>query len=456
MSIPQRRCPAPGCESKGYQAVAWYCEACDEVFCEVHDATHGCGVPGDDEYWDRTMQTRSIILHKFLNGLDLRALTKRASVLNGGCECLPIDKDTLDETLMSGGQHFLVPLDFRTGERWLARFQRPSNQRPSPAMCQQALLSEVAVYKFLASIDFPVPKIFDYAMNEEHSYGIGYGYILMEQMNGFPLSSIFDGASQETRTKILREAAALQVKLAAHPFHAIGALHEPDAPQVGTLTLSWLDAEFEQPSLGPFAHSSEFWEACLHNTWSSQAGVADIDAYLGFLFMREAVAAMIPSDTSSDSGNPQFILRHLDDKGDHILIDDDNNIVAVIDWEYSWIVPKELGLTAPLWVGEDIGINDEYSLQICPAEREFASFLRDEFARPDLAVLAETGRKYYYLHRACGAVLGSNDFCDHDVPTLLRALGSQTASWEEWKTAALERYADDEKLCDLRERQSLV
>jgi hypothetical protein len=44
----------------------------------------------------------------------------------------------------------------------------------------------------------------------------------------------------------------------------------------------------------------------------------------------------------------RFYLKHVDDKGDHILVDEQLNITGVIDWQMARIVPRHEALEPSL------------------------------------------------------------------------------------------------------------
>ena len=57
-----------------------------------------------------------------------------------------------------------------------------------------------------------------------------------------------------------------------------------------------------------------------------------------FVFYRLLAEVVAPELGKVESPNG-FFLKHVDDKGDHFLVDDDYNITAVIDWQFARFVP---------------------------------------------------------------------------------------------------------------------
>jgi aminoglycoside phosphotransferase (APT) family kinase protein len=89
---------------------------------------------------------------------------------------------------------------------------------------------------------------------------------------------------------------------------------------------------------GPFETSAAYYTA-----WAEQylALIADgqlypqfpIEAYLVYRFLQDNATQL------SDSED-KFFLKHVDDKGDHLMVDEDLNITGIIDWQMARIVPR--------------------------------------------------------------------------------------------------------------------
>ncbi|KAJ8109850.1 hypothetical protein ONZ43_g6023 [Nemania bipapillata] len=97
---------------------------------------------------------------------------------------------------------------------------------------------------------------------------------------------------------------------------------------------------------GPFADQLEYFTsiADLHLDL-----ITDGQLYLeypkeAFLFHRllrdrAAPALATTATTAESSASGLFFLKHVDDKGDHLLVDEDYNIATVIDWQFACFVP---------------------------------------------------------------------------------------------------------------------
>lgn len=71
-----------------------------------------------------------------------------------------------------------------------------------------------------------------------------------------------------------------------------------------------------------------------------------VDHYLSIRWRLDILLSLV---SSSDSH--QFFLKHFEDKGVHILVDEDYRITGIIDWEFASAEVKRLAFSSPcmLW-----------------------------------------------------------------------------------------------------------
>lgn len=397
----------------------------------------------EEEYIRRLGIVHNIELSQFLDSINIQSLAARASVLCDGVKCrVASDRHALEY----GGGNWLVPIDFEDGQHWFARFSRLNGKTPIPSMGRHVLLSEIATYEYLASAGVAVPKVFDYAVDAGDSHGVGWPYLLLERLDGLPLETKpFGYYSEEERAKILPQLARIQIKLAEHPLPAIGSLHMPGtgSPVIGPFSLSQFGHDVD---VGPFTSAAEYWtarigrrmEAILQKKAYSQH---TLEAYLAMLYLRERLQVLYPNDY--DDGGC-FYFRHIDDKGDHIIVDDELNFLGMVDLEYTCVLPKAEAFAAPSCL---VDYENWYRPELSPAEKEYASLLRS-LGREDLASCAERGRAYRLVEELFRQDYIRDEFRDCAEKLLLISDGV-SMTWTEWKEQALVKYADDENLKSL-------
>ncbi|PWI77004.1 hypothetical protein PCL_04198 [Purpureocillium lilacinum] len=174
-----------------------------------------------------------------------------------------------------------------------------------------------------------------------------------------------------------------------------------------------------------------------------------VDAYLIHRFLTD----LVPTITPASTGDIKFYLKHADDKGDHILVDDDFNVTGIIDWEWAHTAPPEHAFNSPvgfLPVSEFYGGNTA----IGGGEAVFAELLEGR-GRRDLAEHARNGRVQHFFDFCCGYDLEDWDGFLGLFKGLRCAVGVDAGmEWKEWKAVTLRRYEVDQGLRALLSRDA--
>ncbi|PIG87299.1 hypothetical protein AARAC_010442 [Aspergillus arachidicola] len=168
----------------------------------------------------------------------------------------------------------------------------------------------------------------------------------------------------------------------------------------------------------------------------------EIDAFLVHRFLLDCIPEVLLYHSFDDG---LFYLRHADDKGDHILIDDDYNITRIVDWEWAYTESKSAAFKSPIML---LPVADFYNGVNCIGEDEvpFANILEQK-GHKGLAEIVRNGRLLHRFQFCC-----RYDFADWEgflglFQGLRNTLNKDAdLSWEEWKQKALERYSGDEQL----------
>ncbi|KAL4969286.1 uncharacterized protein BDV14DRAFT_196110 [Aspergillus stella-maris] len=96
--------------------------------------------------------------------------------------------------------------------------------------------------------------------------------------------------------------------------------------------------------MDPFTNAREYYstfvERYLEMIWDGQLSSAyPMNAYLVFKYLKELAEAERWNAFEADLDNGPFYLKHMDDKGDRILVDEEYNITGIIDWAFARSVP---------------------------------------------------------------------------------------------------------------------
>lgn len=405
----------------------------------------------DDEYSirDKLVSAEEAEIVKLLSRVNIGALRTRASSLrNVDCSIRNPLYDHKNRSSVMGGLNYHIPVCFVDGVTWMCRI-RQCNITSTPILHQnQLVLSEVATYRFLSSrTRIPVPMVHDYAVHGPDN-PIGVGYILMDKILGTPLSECGPLSGDEWR-RVLAQFADIFVELSQHPFTEIGCLADPDdlSSMGPVLEESTIDADVNGNLrlLGPFASARDYRAAVIkHQMALILSGESypkhAVDAYLVHRVLLDDVL-----DTMAETG--PFFLKHMDDKGDHILVDDRLRIVGVIDWEWAQTTTQAEVFGAPLYL---LDLADYYSgkNKLTRAEDQFVEILAAR-GEVTLSKCVSRGRVLHRLAHCISGDPGDISVMRTHFLSLMRLIFPPSESletWELWRDSALLRYGTDADL----------
>ncbi|OAQ98036.1 hypothetical protein LLEC1_01433 [Akanthomyces lecanii] len=478
-------CSAEDCQFPAVQR-AGDCLLCGKHLCRVHlqDQWHKCARPETNwnDYSAQYAAAEARRLGELCKSIDSTKLCARASQVRSG-EYVPCAIDLLPQKIsaMMGGQNCHAEITFEDGVVWLARFRLSSLISPPREVRDYVLRSEAATMKFLeCHTRIPSPRIFDWACESDPENTIGMGYILMEKLHGTPLD--WQAASTTQREKVVQQLADIMLELEKHPFDQLGSLITTAAPigdeampelatvkppirVHGLAQHSTFHHDVSGMPPGPFLSSRvalrKLIETYLQKIANGEIGTVEnaTDVFLTHRFRLDVLdKAWEQSATLGGSGKETFFLKHADDKGDHILVNDDFEIVGIIDWEWCSTASKEVAFSSPCMMWPVAAFYDG-SNELAQEELFLAHAFRER-GRDDLARCVLNGRKVQRLLFALGPGGASHEnkktfaclfmglrrafACRHDTSQENR--GAEEQEWEDWKANALEMWKHDDLL----------
>lgn len=116
-----------------------------------------------------------------------------------------------------------------------------------------------------------------------------------------------------------------------------------------------------------------------------------------FLFWRLLRARAAPALAEASTVVDSFFLKHVDDKGDHIFIDEEHNITAIIDWQFARFVPASEAFGPSLFTA-DMGMIYDGSPGLTDNDELLAACLKKK-GRDDLLQIAfgnELVRRFHF------------------------------------------------------------
>lgn len=270
--------------------------------------------------------------------------------------------------------------------------------------------------------------------------------MLMEKLPGTPLN--WQDANLQQRNRVMEQLADVYLELEKHPIPLTGSLVQPADPghassetQVGGFAQ---EPCYPTPvrSLGPFPTLDAAYTALINQQMqtiaNSEVSGLPIDNYLAFLY-RLAVLPELVVDSASRRG--PFYLRHYDDKGDHILVDDEHNITGIIDWEFASAEAKELAFSAPCMMWP---VRTFYDGQNALSDDELRfAYVFQRRGREDLAAIVRGARRWQrYLFFLGGGMPRTKAQFQPLFQGLRQSFtrdgeAAPLSSYDEWKESAL-------------------
>lgn len=382
------------------------------------------------------------------------AVCERASELNGGLKCEIEHPPAWGRGALMGCANYHARVRFaENGSTWLIRVPRINNSIPQQ-LIDYLIRSEYATLKFLETTKVPAPRAFGYGIAGDTNNRVGISYILMEEMPGKPWNRQGPrgkrSADNKDKEKVWNGLADILIELKSHPFSKAGSLLP--GPLASNPIVSAIASErflVLSPS-GPYGTAIDYYTSFVEQNMSL---IADgqlfpsfpLNAYLVFLYLRSQIRDFSPkSNYSSVQNTEQFYVKHVDDKGDHLMVDEELNIIGIIDWQMARVVPADEAFGPSLVTAEMGDIYNGFS-SMTIHDRALARLLKEK-GEDDLADIMcknEKLRRFFF-----GLDV---DFSWDETLLLIRGIWAtfgieRDTDWKSWKTEMLQHYVHDERL----------
>ncbi|KAI1272956.1 hypothetical protein F5Y07DRAFT_378386 [Xylaria sp. FL0933] len=349
-----------------------------------------------------------------------------------------------------GNANYHARIRFHDGSpSWLLRVPRVASFAVGlpESLADYLIASEFATLKFLETTAVPAPKAFSYGIRSNGTdYGVGVSFLLMEELPGRPWTG--EGvsgsvATKDEKMKVWSALADILAELGKHPFPKAGSLcFQSSSIHVSAVAS---DRFVVLSPEGPFDTSISYYTAYAEQYL---ALIADgqlyteysVDAYLVYRFLKDNAVQLIQQDAEARAPE-QFFLKHVDDKGDHLLVDENLNITGIIDWQMARVAPRREAFGASLVTADMSALcggkvslsDDDTALADVLGSRgspELTKFMTDEKVRRFFWGLAHEIEWSYALPLA---------------NAILEVFGVEQ-DWWTWRKAALSEYETDERL----------
>jgi aminoglycoside phosphotransferase (APT) family kinase protein len=379
------------------------------------------------------------------------AVCEHASRLNGGRSCKVEHSSKVGPGALMGCANYHARIRFHDGSpSWLLRVPRVTSFAVGlpVSLADYLILSEYATLKFLETTAVPAPQAFSYGIcSNGTDHGVGVSFLLTEELPGRPWTCegvSGNEATQGERIKVWTALADILAELEKHPWPKAGSLcfqsSSIDVSAVASDRFVVLTPE------GPFDTSTSYYTAFAEQYLTL---IADgqlyteypVDAYLVYRFLKDNVVQLAQQDTEEAQVPEKFFLKHADDKGDHLLVDDNLNITGIIDWQMARVVPRREAFGLSL-VTADMSALCGGKVSLSVDDVALATILRGRGSLQLASCMAdEKVRRFFW-----GLALEPK--WSYALPlanAILKVFGVDQ-DWTTWRETALSEYEADERL----------
>ncbi|TVY33681.1 hypothetical protein LSUB1_G006555 [Lachnellula subtilissima] len=434
-----------------------HCERCQSYFCNRHreSTQHTCKhEPLDDDAWEDG-QTKE--LESLRGSVNNDQLLKLASGLRGGIECAFDSSDPLGRSRM-GGMHVHLRIVFVDGTIWLARILRLNSTSFGDCLSNQILESECATLKWLETAGIPAPRLHHYGFRHDELNCVGVAYMLIDELLGKPLNQL--QPSEGDKLKVYTDLAQILSTLSSHPFRQIGSLSFDSR---GSIVIGPIagDRTGTLSPIGPLSNATDYYSA-----WAEQylSLISDhqlfinypVNAYLIFRYLHKLAIDGKFNDIESSLDLGPFYLKHMDDKGDHVFVDEKYNITGIIDWSFARIVPAYEAF-GPSLVTADMDDIFTGNVRASKDDKLLAEALRANGSH--LTRFANSEDRVRRLTFALGMGMNltwAEALCVFKGIVTESGCGVDDFEWETWRKDRLVEWADDERLLVLSREEAIM
>lgn len=295
--------------------------------------------------------------YKTLTSHGLDAIYSLASSFNDGRPCVR-GYDDSGAWVRKGGYNMSFWVEFENNVKWVVRF--PMVGAIAPELVDEKLKIEVATMRFLSDkTTIPVPRLIAYGLTGNPHHCDGLPFLILTHVPGKPLPTIWKQLGNPAKQKIYEQLADIVMQLRLQPFDRVGALTLDDCDQ-WTLSNRPLTADLanlqrdgiEIRMTSCYTSALEYFTNYFNHHRrrfleqpNSTDEVCDArEKYAGLSLFEPLISQYV----NRDFNEGPFVLCHGDLHQPNLLIDDDLQIVAVLDWEWSCVLPIQVACLPPI------------------------------------------------------------------------------------------------------------
>ena len=164
-----------------------------------------------------------------------------------------------------------------------------------------------------------------------------------------------------------------------------------------------------------------------------------VDANLINRFLKGSIPQLVPEEDTPE----QFFLKHVDDKGDHLLVDPELNITGIIDWQMAKLVPRREAFR-PSLITVDMRRSCHGQVSLSADDHLLANAMRESGISEKssrLVAVDEKARRFLW-----GLAHEANWSNALPLAVAILKVFGVTTFWTDWREVALIKYRKDTRL----------
>ncbi|OAQ66198.1 phosphotransferase enzyme family domain-containing protein [Pochonia chlamydosporia 170] len=276
--------------------------------------------------------------------LDKKALLNHAELIKG-------QKFSMSEPFSAGQYWICFELVAEDDSLVIARVRLPRHpdipQTVSEEDEEYSIACEVSAMRFVRQrlSNVVVPQVFAYeGTGSQLAANAGAIYMLIEGFRGNTLQDVVPDLCNLPISKlehVLAQWTTMQTCLAAFTYPQIGSISGitiTGEPIIDRLSSAAIEGLMSQ---GPFSNAIEYFtalgEAALYRASRAGKGRSEFHRLGASVFLD-----IVQSTTFFQESSAQYPLNHMDLGTQNIIVDEDLNFLAIIDWEFAQTAPWQI------------------------------------------------------------------------------------------------------------------
>jgi hypothetical protein len=270
--------------------------------------------------------------------------------------------DEVGAWIRKGGYNISFWVEFDDRTKWVVRF--PMIGAIAPELVDEKLKTEVATMKFLgAKTSIPIPQLIGYGLTGNSYHSDGLPFLIMSHVSGKPLELMWEQLDKAGKSKIYDQLVDVSLQLRSCPFDRIGSLtlddhdrwtlsNRPLTHSLAGLQRDGIEIQIGQSYTSAFDYFTDYFRhhrrRFLEQPNSAPTRTDAREKYAGLYLFESLITRYI----NWESNNGPFVLSHGDQHQANILIDESLRIVAVLDWEWSCVLPIQVACLPPICLSQ--------------------------------------------------------------------------------------------------------